>query len=60
MPSLQGFFYICDYFGITPAEFFNMDNQAPAQADSIAKKLGRLTHAQAEHILLVINDLTDK
>ena len=25
MPSMAGFFYICEYFGITPQEFFNSD-----------------------------------
>ena len=25
LPSMSLFFYICDYFGITPLEFFDMD-----------------------------------
>lgn len=27
MPSLTGIFYICDYLGITPSEFFDMKPQ---------------------------------
>ena len=26
LPSLQGLFYICEYFGITPQEFFDRGN----------------------------------
>ena len=26
MPSMQGFFYICEYLGITPSEFFNEED----------------------------------
>lgn len=28
-PSMQGFFYICEYLGVTPSEFFNADNSDP-------------------------------
>lgn len=31
LPSLQGLFYICEYFGITPQEFFDESNTYPAQ-----------------------------
>ena len=31
MPSLAGIFYICDYLEITPSEFFDLENQNPAQ-----------------------------
>lgn len=26
LPSLLEFLYICDYFGVTPAEFFNTED----------------------------------
>lgn len=29
LPSLEMLFYICDYFGITPQEFFDEGNPAP-------------------------------
>ena len=28
-PSMTTFFYICDYFGITPKEFFDIDATNP-------------------------------
>ena len=29
LPSMMGFFYICEYLGITPKEFFDTDNVNP-------------------------------
>ena len=31
LPSLQGLFYICEYFGITPQQFFDDGNAYPVQ-----------------------------
>ena len=44
LPSLQGLFYICEYFGITPQQFFDDGNAYPVQlADLVEdmKKAGR-------------------
>ena len=29
MPSMQGFFYICEFLGVTPSEFFNEEEKYP-------------------------------
>ena len=42
LPSLTGLFYICEYFGITPKEFFDEGNADPKrlmELVDIAKKL---------------------
>ena len=57
LPSMMGFFYICEYFGITPQEFFNADAASPQKAREIAREVERLSPEQAEHILQVIHDL---
>lgn len=57
MPSMQGFFYICEYLGITPAEFFDVDLKSPAMTGEILKYLGKLTPIQAEHVMLVVKDV---
>ena len=31
LPSMQVFFYICEYFGITPAEFLDHSNVSPSK-----------------------------
>lgn len=60
LPSLTGFIYICEYFEITPQEFFNTDNAAPQRTREIVKELEKLSPEQAEHILLLVKDLTKK
>ena len=32
LPSMTGFFYICEYLDISPCDFFDFDTQAPKEA----------------------------
>ncbi|MCM1086851.1 MAG: helix-turn-helix domain-containing protein [Blautia sp.] len=57
LPSMTVFFYICEYFGITPGEFF-IDDAAPSMELLAAlKKLQSLDSEKRRHILDVISDL---
>lgn len=56
-PSMQGFFYICEYLQITPAEFFSDDNPNPKELNDIIKDLKLLNHEQRIHIHEIIKDL---
>lgn len=58
MPSMNGFFYICEYFGISPREFFDTDITAPQKASELAAAAGKLSSVQVEHILQIIQDIT--
>lgn len=60
LPSMQVFFYICEYFGITPAEFFHPDLTSPAKTDELIGQIGKLSPLETEHILLLVKDLIDK
>ena len=42
MPSMAEFLYICDYFGISPGEFFNTESEQPALTAELAQKSSRL------------------
>ena len=42
MPSLSGIFYICDYLGVTPSEFFDVDTQNPTKLKEIISNLKHL------------------
>ena len=57
LPSLTGFFYICEYLGITPQEFFNDGASAPQRSQELLHQIERLSPEQTEHILLLVNDL---
>ena len=60
LPSFTGFIYICEYFGISPQEFFNDRLNAPNKAKILLEQIERLTPVQAEHVLQIIKDITDK
>ena len=60
MPSMAGFLYICEYFHITPRDFFDPGALSPQSAGDLAREIGRLTPGQASHILQVIRDLGEK
>ena len=60
LPSFAGFIYICEYFGITPQEFFDSQDSDPVQSNEIIAMIKKLPADQAEHILQVIKDLSEK
>ena len=57
MPSLTGIFYICDYLGITPSEFFDMEVQNPTKLNEIIANLKRLDDRQLDTISILIRDI---
>lgn len=60
MPSMTGFFYICDFLGIEPQEFFDTETISPAKSLEIIREIGKLSPDKAEHILQVIKDLSNQ
>lgn len=57
LPSMTGFFYICDYFQITPKEFFDYDINDPNQMRDLIKDLNSLNTKQIENISAIIKDM---
>jgi len=57
LPSFSGFIYICEYFNISPREFFNYDAETPSKTQELMQELEKLSPKQREHILLLIKDL---
>ena len=60
LPSLTGFIYICEYFEITPQEFFNTNNTAPQKTRELIQEFEKLTPTQSDHIIQIIKDLNSK
>ena len=60
MPSLTGFFYICEYLKITPSEFFDTDSGDPEQIREIVKDLKRLSPSQLASVAEIVHGLTAK
>lgn len=53
-PSMQSFFYICEYLGITEKDFFDFNIQNPAKLTDIIEDLNNLNSEQLEHIGAII------
>ena len=60
LPSMTGFLYICDYLSITPQDFFNVHVAAPEINKMLISELEKLTPEQAQHILQIVKDITQK
>lgn len=57
MPSLSGIFYICDYLGITPKDFFDMDAECPAKAKELLEASKGLSGDQLDHLIALARGL---
>lgn len=59
LPSMMGFLYICEYFSITPREFFDTGTAAPEKMGELVQAARKLTPSQADHVLQIIRDITE-
>ncbi|MDE6673572.1 MAG: helix-turn-helix domain-containing protein [Acetatifactor sp.] len=56
-PSMQIFFYICDYFGISPRDFFDEDAGNPVLLNTLIGDLKTLSDSQIANIANIVKDL---
>lgn len=56
-PSMQGFFYICEYLGVTPSEFFDDGNQHPIEYRELLKDLDALSEENRRNVLAIVKGL---
>lgn len=56
-PSMTVFFYICEYLGVTPMEFFDFDAQSPTRLAELTKHLKHLDREQLEHLTALVKNL---
>ncbi len=57
LPSMNEFFAICDYFDITPIEFFDCDNQSPMATRQLFSKINKLSPDSIELLLQLVNKI---
>ena len=51
MPSLSGLFYICEYLGITPKDFFDTDTASPSKANELYAIAKGLSNEQLDNLI---------
>lgn len=57
LPSMNTFFYICEYLNITPAEFFDSDSKNPEKLRSLTEDLKKLDDKQLDSIAEIVKGL---
>lgn len=58
MPSLSGIFYICEYLGITPSQFFDFDLKNPEKLNKINEYLKKLNDEQLDALEMFLKSMT--
>ena len=57
LPSMSMFLYICEYFKITPQEFFDEENEYPKLIQEILKESKKLNKETLESLLTIIKNM---
>ena len=60
LPSMDSFLKICDYFGITPSEFFEIDTKNPQLLHQIVDDLKNLSSDDLSHIQYIVKRMKQK
>ena len=57
LPSMSAFFYICEYLGITPSDFFEVDKHSPSKLAQLMESAQKLPDNQLDLLLQIISQL---
>ena len=57
LPSMMSFFYICDYLGIEPKDFFDTKSTNPAKADELLNIAKTLNNEQLDNLIALVKGL---
>ncbi len=60
LPSMSGFFYICEYLQLSPKDFFDTDAKNPEKLNELIKDLKRLDDKQLDSIASIVQGLVKK
>lgn len=60
LPSMPSFFYICEYLGVTPQEFFDEVNANPEALKEFIAQARQLDSQSFEYILGIMKELNTK
>ncbi len=56
-PSMTVFFYICEYLGITPCEFFDIDSKNPSKEKELMSAAKGLSNEQLDNLISLAKGL---
>lgn len=56
-PSMTAFFYICDYLGITPKDFFDTEDSNPVKSQELLEAVKGLNNEQMDSLISIAKNL---
>lgn len=59
LPSMSVFFFICDYLGITPSEFFNTTVEKPDRLRGLIQQLTLLNSKKIDDLSAIVEDMAN-
>lgn len=59
-PSMTVFFYICDYLGISPKDFFDTETADPIKSHELLAAAQGLTRDQLDNLIAIAKGLNRK
>ena len=60
LPSLSGFFYICEYLSVSPKDFFDEEIKLPSDFQDTIEGLRKLGEVEFLHIKGIVDALNKK
>lgn len=57
LPSMTVFFYICEYLGITPQEFFDTETKNPTKARELLNVVKGLNNEKIENLIALAKNI---
>ncbi|MCH5281803.1 MAG: helix-turn-helix transcriptional regulator [Lachnospiraceae bacterium] len=57
LPSMAGFFYICEYLNVSPQEFFDDESEQPEDLKKLVNNLKKLDPQQFRCISTIVEGL---
>lgn len=60
LPAMQSFFYICEYLGVTPQEFFDEENSYPETLHEFIAEAKKLDPKSLSYILGIMKELNSR
>ena len=60
LPSMRGFFYICEYLDITPQEFFDEGNSFPEDMRGFLQEARKLDRSSFQAIMTLMKKINEK
>lgn len=59
LPSMTLFFYICEYLGISPQQFFEFELKSPQRYDELNRYIKKLDNSQLDHLTAIVKGLVE-